>query len=97
MATQLDSQLISRTDQPKRFIVFMLNDDYTSWDFCIRIITTVFKKSVNEAHHITHNIHTKGKGFCGVYSHEIAETKASIVETKAREEGFPMKCSVEAA
>lgn len=75
----------------------MLNDDYTSWDFCIRIICLVFHKSVQEADLITHNIHTKGRGLCGVYSHEVAETKASLVEKQARKEGFPMKCLIEEA
>ena len=73
----------------------MLNDDYTTWEFCIRIINSVFQKSILEADAITRDIHTKGKGLCGIYSYEIAETKASIVKEQARKEGFPMRCSVE--
>ena len=73
----------------------MLNDDYTTWEFCIQIITHVFNKTVQEADAITHEIHTKGRGFCGVYSFEIAETKADTVQKQAHKLGFPMKCSVE--
>ncbi len=95
MATQLDNQSELLTREPKKFAVFMLNDDYTTWEFCIRIITTVFYKSVREADAITHDIHTKGKGLCGIYPYEIAETKAFLVRQQARKEGFPMRCSVE--
>ena len=63
--------------------------------FCLRIIMRVFHKTVEEANEITQNIHTKGKGLCGIYSYEIAETKAQVVKDEARKEGFPMRCSVE--
>ena len=95
MATQLENHSELLTREPKQFAVFMLNDDYTTWEFCIRIINTVFGKSVQEADAITHDIHTKGKGLCGIYNFEIAESKASLVQQQARKEGFPMSCSVE--
>jgi len=95
MATQLENQIDTALNHPKEFLVFMLNDDYSTWDFCIRIITSVFHKSVQEADTITNEIHTKGKGLCGIYSYEIAETKANQVEKQAREEGFPMRCSIQ--
>ena len=81
--------------EPKMYLVFMLNDDYTSWEFCLRIIISVFDKTLEEADDITNDIHTKGKGLCGIYTYEIAETKAKVVETGARKEGFPMRCLVE--
>jgi len=95
MAIEIQTHFSTRLGEPKLYHVFMLNDDYTSWEFCLSIITSVFHKTVEEADRITQDIHTKGKGLCGVYVHEIAETKASMVETQARNEGFPMKCSVE--
>ena len=82
-------------DEPRMYQVFMLNDDYTSWDFCLRIIMSTFHKTIEEADSITNEIHTKGRGLCGIYNYEIAETKAAIVEKQARKEGFPMKCSIE--
>jgi len=95
MSTQLENQSELLTGEPKMFAVFMLNDDYTTWDFCIRIINAVFHKTYEEADAITRDIHTKGKGLCGIYSYEIAETKAETVAKQARKEGYPMRCSVE--
>ena len=97
MRTQHETEYLTHLDEPKQFAVFMLNDDYTTWEFCVRIICAVFHKTVEEADTITHDIHTKGKGLCGVYSFEIAETKALTVERQARKEGFPMKCHIEEA
>jgi len=97
MSIQRQTELVNELHEPKRYIVFMLNDDYTSWEFCLRIITTLFHKTLEEAEAITKEIHTKGKGLCGVYTYEIAETKAYCVQKEARLEGFPMKCSLEEA
>lgn len=95
MSIQTQTELTNELAEPKSYIVYMLNDDYTSWDFCLRIITSVFHKTVEEADKITNEIHTKGRGFCGVYTYEIAETKANTVEQRARKEGFPMKCDIQ--
>jgi len=92
---ELEKKVITQIKEPKQYLVYMLNDDYTTWDFCIRIITSVFHKTVHDADKITNDIHTKGKGLCGKYPYEIAETKVFMVETSARKEGFPMKCSIE--
>ena len=95
MSIEVEIQFKSKLDEPKMFLVYMLNDDYTSWEFCVRILMSVFHKTLKEADDTTHNIHTQGKGLCGIYTHEIAETKAEMVEQKAKEEGFPMKCSIQ--
>ena len=95
MEIEVETKDSTQLKEPKLFLVFMLNDHYTSWDFCLRIITSTFHKTVDEANEITQQIHTKGKGLCGLYSYEIAETKANIVRVQARKEGFPMTCSVE--
>lgn len=97
MAIKIETHLDTQLYEPKAYRVYMLNDDYTSWDFCLRIIISVFNKTLEEADDITHDIHTKGKGLCGIYSYEIAETKADTVQRQARKEGFPMKCSIEEA
>ena len=97
MAIELQTRTINQLEEPKQYIVYMLNDDYTTWDFCLRIITSVFHKTLEEADNITREIDTQGRGLCGSYSHEIAETKASLVQEKATKEGFPMKCSLEEA
>ena len=95
MSIQSESELKTELRKPKNYSVHMLNDDYTTWEFCIKIITAVFNKTVQEADTITHEIHTKGRGFCGIYSFEIAETKADTVQKQACKLGFPMKCFVE--
>ena len=95
MAIQTEIDTMIELDEPKMYVVFMLNDDYTSWDFCLRIITSVFHKTLEEADRITQDIHTKGKGLCGIYNYEIAETKAKAVELQALKEGFPMKCLIQ--
>ncbi len=95
MAIEIEMHFKTQLREPKIHLVYMLNDDYTSWDFCLRIITNVFNKTLEEADAITNEIHTKGKGLCGIYNYEIAETKAAIVQQQAREEGFPMRCSIE--
>jgi len=95
LAIKVETHTLNHLDEPKLYFVYMLNDHYTTWDFCIRIITTVFHKTTEEADKVTQEIHTKSKGLCGIYTYEIAETKAKSVEHQARREGFPMRCSVE--
>jgi ATP-dependent Clp protease adaptor protein ClpS len=95
MSIEVQTRTANELREPKLYRVYMLNDDYTTWDFCLRIITGVFHKSVEEANKISQDIHTKGKGLCGIYSYEIAETKADTVQHQARKEGFPMCCSIE--
>lgn len=82
-------------DEFERFAVYILNDDYTTWEFYIRILIAVFNKNIDESDAIAHDIHNKGKGLCGMFTHEIAETKASIVVKLARKDGFPLRCSIE--
>lgn len=80
---------------PKRYKVFILNDDYTSMDFVIDILMTIFHKSYEESEAIMLEVHKKERGLCGVYTHEIAETKVMQVQKKARDSGFPLKSTME--
>ncbi|SFV75754.1 ATP-dependent Clp protease adaptor protein ClpS [hydrothermal vent metagenome] len=80
---------------PKRYKVIMLNDDYTSMDFVVDVLMTIFHKSNEEANNIMLNIHTKGQGVCGIYPYEIAETKVMQVTKRAKESGFPLKVIME--
>lgn len=81
--------------EPKKYKVFLLNDDYSTMDFVIDILTTVFRKSIDEATKIMLNIHNNGKEVCGIYTHEIASTKVAQVKIKARKSGFPLKAVME--
>lgn len=82
-------------EEPKKYKVFLLNDDYSTMDFVIEVLVKVFRKSVDEASVIMLNIHNYGRDVCGVYTHEIASTKVAQVKTMAREKGFPLKAVME--
>jgi ATP-dependent Clp protease adaptor protein ClpS len=83
------------TDTPPRYRVLLLNDDYTTWDFVIFVLMRFFRKSEAEAEAITLEVHQKGVGLAGVYPFEVAETKATQVIRAAREEGYPLRATVE--
>jgi ATP-dependent Clp protease adaptor protein ClpS len=80
---------------PKKYKVFLLNDDYTSMEFVIDVLMSIFHKSYEDANAIMLKVHEKGKGLCGVYSYEIAETKVMQVKRKAKDNGFPLKAILE--
>ncbi|RXJ90234.1 ATP-dependent Clp protease adapter ClpS [Arcobacter sp. CECT 8983] len=97
MANELEIELDSNLEvsEPKKYKVILLNDDYSTMDFVIDVLTNIFRKSVDEATQIMLNIHNKGREVCGIYSHEIAATKVAQVKTQAREKGFPLKAIME--
>jgi len=97
MATNTDLALVEETllKHPNKYKVFILNDDYTSMDFVIEILMTIFHKSYEEAQNIMLEVHEKEKGICGIYTHEIAETKIMQVHKNARESGFPLRAQME--
>ena len=90
---ELDQEIMIK--HPKRYKVFILNDDYTSMDFVVDILISVFHKSYEQAENIMLEVHKKDRGLCGVYTHEIAETKVMQVIKKAKEGGFPLKATME--
>jgi len=83
--------------KPKNYKVVMYNDDYTTMEFVINILVSVFNKKLMEAEKIMLDVHEKGKGLAGIYSHDIAITKVSTAMTMAKEKGFPFKLTVEEA
>ena len=84
-----------QTKRPELFKVLLLNDDYTTMDFVIEILESVFHKQPAEAFRIMMMVHTQGKGLCGVYPFEVAETKVATVVDRARENGFPLRAAME--
>lgn len=82
-------------EEPKKYKVLLLNDDYSTMDFVIEILVKIFRKSTDEATVIMLNIHNNGKDVCGVYTHEIASTKVTQVKNLARQKGFPLKAIME--
>jgi len=87
----------SSTDErePSMYKVILHNDDYTTMEFVVKILMEVFGKSLEKASQIMLNVHRQGKGICGIFIYEIAETKVETVHNLAREHGFPLKCTME--
>jgi ATP-dependent Clp protease adaptor protein ClpS len=84
-----------RTHEPTRYKVVLLNDDYTTMDFVIHVLETVFQKSPAEAYRIMMHVHVNGSGIAGVYPWELAETKVETVTAMARHAQFPLRAAVE--
>lgn len=85
----------SQTRQPPLFKVLMHNDDYTTMEFVVETLQTVFHKPATEANRIMLHIHFKGVGMCGVFPFEVAETKVARVHAMARAQGFPLRCTLD--
>jgi ATP-dependent Clp protease adaptor protein ClpS len=79
------------TKKPELFKVLLLNDDYTTMDFVVEVLESVF----NKAYRIMMAVHHQGQGLCGVYPFEVAETKVATVVDLARSNGFPLRASME--
>jgi ATP-dependent Clp protease adaptor protein ClpS len=98
---QTDSGVLERseseTQEPPSYRVILHNDDYTTMEFVIEVLESVFALPSEEAFRVMMLVHTRGFGVCGIYSFEIAETKAAMVHDLARGRGFPLRASVEEA
>lgn len=96
---QTGGEVLERTRQetkkPELYRVLLLNDDYTTMDFVVDVLESVFQKPPAEAFRIMMAVHTQGKGLCGVYPHEVAETKVATVIERARANGFPLLAAME--
>lgn len=96
---RVDGEVLERTRQetkkPELFKVLLLNDDYTTMDFVVEILESVFNKAPAEAYRIMMAVHTQGQGLCGVYPFEVAETKVATVVELARSNGFPLRATME--
>ena len=80
---------------PKNYKVILLNDDYTTKDFVVFILESVFQKEKAEAVVIMESVHRAGKGVAGIYTYDIAVTKAQKTVRLARANGFPLNCTLE--
>ena len=86
-----------KTEEPKLYNVILLNDDYTTMEFVLQILETLFQKSPAEAFRIMMHVHRNGRGLAGVYTWEVAETKAEKVAVLASEAGYPLRATIEEA
>lgn len=81
--------------KPQLYKVILLNDDYTPMEFVVRVLERFFHKNREEATRIMLQVHTKGMGVCGVYTHEVAETKVRQVMMFSGENSHPLQCTME--
>lgn len=84
-----------KVQPPRMYKVLMHNDDYTTMEFVILVLQKYFNKTHDEAQAIMLSVHQKGFGVCGVYTFEVAESKAAKVVKYARDNGHPLQCSTE--
>jgi ATP-dependent Clp protease adaptor protein ClpS len=87
----------TKKQDPTLYRVVLLNDDYTTMEFVIHVLESIFQKSPAEAYQIMMHVHVNGRGIAGVYPWEVAESKADAVVTQARGAGFPLKAVTEEA
>ncbi len=83
--------------EPPNYKVLLINDDFTPMDFVVQILERFFSKNRQSATQIMVEIHTQGKGVCGTFSYEIAETKVNQVNQYSREHQHPLLCTTEKA
>lgn len=83
--------------RPPLYKVILLNDDFTPMEFVVQILEKFFSMSREKATQIMLHVHTRGKGVCGVFTHEIAETKVAQVNEYSRRHQHPLLCTMEEA
>ena len=81
--------------RPALYRVILINDDYTPMEFVVEILESVFGMERNKATRVMLEVHTKGKGICGVFTYEIAETKVAQVMGIAQQQQHPLMCTME--
>jgi len=86
-----------KTEEPPLFRVLLHNDDYTTMDFVVQVLQTIFNMPENQAIQVMLNVHVKGIGIAGVYTYEVAEMKVAKTTAMAREQEFPLLCTMETA
>ncbi len=98
----LDDDLAVQEAEPKLkrpplYKVILINDDYTPMEFVVHILESFFTIDRENATRIMLEVHTRGKGVCGIFTHEIAETKVAQVNNYSRENNHPLLCTMEKA
>jgi len=85
----------SKVEKVRRFKVLLHNDDYTTMEFVVLVLMKFFHKTETEATHIMLSVHHRGQGVAGVYTKDVAETKVDEVTDYAKEQGMPLRLTVE--
>ncbi|MBP5258607.1 MAG: ATP-dependent Clp protease adaptor ClpS [Prevotella sp.] len=85
-----------KPEKPRNFMVIIYNDDFTTMDFVVNMLMTVFFKTQDEAEALMMKVHLEGQAVAGVYSYDIATSKVAKATRMARAEGFPLRLEVKA-
>lgn len=88
-------EALPKIAKPPKYAVILHNDDYTTMEFVVEILTNDFAKPSEEAMALMLKVHQEGKAVAGIYPYDIAETKIAMVTEKARKQGFPLKLTLE--
>ena len=94
---KLQERVKTEKKEPALYKVVLLNDDYTTMEFVLQVLESIFDKSPTEAFQIMMHVHTNGRGVAGIYLWEVAETKAEAAVAMAREAGYPLQAVTEEA
>ena len=92
---ELDVATRPKTEKPRKYVVVLHNDDYTTMEFVVHVLEKFFHLGETEATRVMLHVHHKGVGLCGVYTYEVAETKVTQVMDFARQNGHPLQCTLE--
>ena len=90
-ATETSLSTETKLKKPSKYAVYILNDDYTPWNFVLLTLMAIFHKTEQEAQILTADVHKKGEGICGIYSKEVAETKVHAASELAKEHKQPLR------
>lgn len=93
--TAVETRTRPRLKKPRMYKVLLHNDDYTTMEFVVKVLETVFHHDPQHATRIMLHVHTRGVGVAGTYPWEVAETKAEKAMSLARDADFPLLCTVE--
>jgi len=86
-----------KVEKPPMYKVVLLNDDYTPMDFVVEVLESFFHMNREKATQIMLHVHTRGKGVCGVFTRDVAETKVALVNDYSRTNQHPLLCTMEKA
>jgi ATP-dependent Clp protease adaptor protein ClpS len=91
----VQERVTPKNQEPTKYKVVLLNDDYTTMEFVIHVLEAVFQKGPAEAYRVMMQVHVNGRGIAGVYPWEVAETKVDTVTSMARDAGYPLRAALE--
>jgi ATP-dependent Clp protease adaptor protein ClpS len=92
---ELDVATRPKTEKPRKYVVVLHNDDYTTMEFVVHVLEKFFHMGETEATRIMLHVHRRGVGVCGAYTYEVAETKVTQVMDLARQNQHPLQCTIE--